>query len=229
MNNKDLDTVPQPLRGKQVVDLSQFIAGPTAAQYLADFGAEVVKIESAKGDGTRGLPGNQFGSYYTRSFNTGKQSKVLDLRAADDRKQLDNMLEQADAFICNLAPQSLVGFGLDGPALQARFPHLIITLISGYGQHDPRSCMDTIAQCESGFAWLNGDEDGSPRLSTSWPIDMFCGMHAGMSTAMALLDTPTRGCLVDLSMMEVAVSMLLGPARYYGQRRRCSTAPDGKS
>lgn len=212
MNKHSDNTAPQPLRGKTIVDLAQFIAGPTAAQYLADFGADVTKIESAKGDGTRSLPGNQFGSYYTRSFNTGKQSKILNLRDWSDRQQLDNMLAQADAFICNLAPQSLQGFGLDGPSLRTRFPHLVITLISGYGQHDPRSCMDTIAQCESGFAMLNGDEDGSPRLSTSWPIDTFCGMYAGMSTAMALLETPVRGCLIDLTMMEVAASMLLGPA-----------------
>jgi len=72
--------------------------------------------------------------------------------------------------------------------------------------------MDTIAQCESGFAMLNGNEDGSPRLSTSWPVDMFSGLYAGMSCAMAMLDPSGEGCLVDISMMEVAVSMLIGPA-----------------
>ncbi|TAM33585.1 MAG: CoA transferase, partial [Burkholderiaceae bacterium] len=64
--------LPRPLAGKRVVDLSQFIAGPTAAQYLADFGADVTKVESSAGDGVRTLPGNAFGSYYARSFNTGK-------------------------------------------------------------------------------------------------------------------------------------------------------------
>ncbi|MDB5731710.1 MAG: hypothetical protein JWQ03_1605, partial [Variovorax sp.] len=72
--------VPRSLAGKRVVDLSQFIAGPTAAQYLADFGADVTKVESPQGDGARTLPGNAFGSYYTRSFNTGKRSHVLNLR-----------------------------------------------------------------------------------------------------------------------------------------------------
>lgn len=204
--------VPQPLRGKRVVDLSRFIAGPTAAQYLADFGADVIKIESEQGDGTRALPGNQFGSYYTRSFNTGKESRVLDLKSDDDRKALEDMLAEADAFVCNMAPDALRGFGLDGPALRQRHPQLVVTLVSGYGQHDPRSCMDTIAQCESGFALLNGNEDGSPRLSTSWPIDIFSGLYAGMSTAMAMLDPQRRGCLIDLTMMEVAATALLGPA-----------------
>jgi crotonobetainyl-CoA:carnitine CoA-transferase CaiB-like acyl-CoA transferase len=203
---------PRPLAGKRVIDLSQFIAGPTAAMYLADFGAEVIKIESPQGDGSRTLPGNAFGSYYARSFNCGKQSRVLDLREAAGRAQLDELLAGADAFICNLAPGSLKGLGLDGPSLRIRFPRLAITLISGYGQDDPRPCMDTVAQCESGFALLNGDEDGSPRLSTSWPVDMSCGLLAGMSCAMAMLDSAQEGCLIDISMMEVAANMLLGPA-----------------
>ncbi|MBO9356806.1 CoA transferase [Bordetella petrii] len=204
--------LPRPLAGKRVIELSQFIAGPTAAQYLADFGADVTKIESPRGDGVRTLPGNAHGSYYARSFNTGKRSQVLNLRDAADRAALDTLLASADAFICNLAPSSLAGLDLQGPTLRARFPHLVVTLISGYGQQDPRVCMDTIAQCESGFALLNGNEDGSPRLSTGWPVDMFSGLYAGLSTAMAMLDPAGKGCLVDLSMMEVAAGMLIGPA-----------------
>jgi crotonobetainyl-CoA:carnitine CoA-transferase CaiB-like acyl-CoA transferase len=204
--------VPRPLAGKRVIDLSQFIAGPTAAMYLADFGAEVIKIESPQGDGSRTLPGNAFGSYYARSFNCGKQSRVLDLRDAAGRAMLDELLGGADAFICNLAPESLKGLSLDGPTLRARFPRLVVTLISGYGQQDPRPCMDTVAQCEAGFALLNGDEDGSPRLATSWPVDMACGQMAGMSCAMAILDPGRGGCLIDISMMEVAANVLLGPA-----------------
>ncbi|MBE0550548.1 MAG: CoA transferase, partial [Rubrivivax sp.] len=203
---------PRPLHGKRVVDLSQFIAGPTAAMLLADFGAEVTKIESPAGDGARTLPGNGFGSYYARSFNTGKHSRVLDLRDAADRATFDTLLAGADAFVCNLAPPSLKSLGLDGPTLRARFPQLVITLVSGYGQQDDRPCMDTVAQCESGFALLNGDEDGAPRLSTGWPVDMFTGLHAGIACAMAMLDPARGGCLVDVSMMEVAAAMLLGPS-----------------
>ena len=205
--------LPRPLVGKRVVDLSQFIAGPTAAQYLADFGAEVTKVESSAGDGVRTLPGNAFGSYYARSFNTGKSSRVLNLREAADRNALDAMLADAHCFVCNLAPASLKGLSLDGATLRQRFPHLVIALVSGYGQQDSRPCMDTIAQCESGFAMLNGNEDGSPRLSTGWPVDMFSGVFAGMSCAMAMLDPALRGCLIDLSMMEVAAGMLIGPSQ----------------
>lgn len=199
---------PRPLAGKRIVELSQFIAGPTAAQYLADFGADVLKLEPPRGDGVRTLPGNQYGSFYARSFNTGKRSQVLDL--ADGRQALDALLDEADAFICNLAPGSLARLDLQGPALRRRHPRLTVVLISGYGQQDDRVCMDTIAQCESGFALLNGNEDGTPRLSTGWPVDMFSGMYAGLSCAMAVLEGRAR--LIDISMMEVASAMLLGPA-----------------
>lgn len=205
-------STPQPLRGKTVIDLSQFIAGPTAAQYLADFGANVIKIEAPSGDPIRGLTSNQFGSYYIRSFNTGKCSLVLNLKSQDGRDQLEELLSSADAFVCNIGPGSLKRMGFDGPSLRQKYPNLVVTLISGYGQHDTRGCMDTIAQCESGFALLNADSKGSPQLSTSWPVDKFTGMYAGMSTAMALMDKNINGCLIDVSMMEVAVSMLLGPA-----------------
>lgn len=204
--------LPRPLAGKRVIDLSQFIAGPTAAMYLADFGADVTKVESPQGDGARTLPGNAFGSYYARSFNCGKESRVLDLRTPAGRAGLDELLADADAFICNLAPESLRGLGLDGGSLRVKFPRLVVTLISGYGQQDPRPCMDTVAQSEAGFAMLNGDEDGSPRLSTGWPVDMACGQMAGMSCAMAMLDPAGAGCVIDISMMEVAANMLLGPA-----------------
>lgn len=212
MSDDGARSLPRPLAGKRVVDLSQFIAGPSAAMYLADFGAEVTKLEAPQGDGSRTLPGNAFGSYYTRTFNCGKQSLVLDLREPAQRARLDELLSQADAFVCNLAPASLKSLGLDGPTLRKRFPRLVITLISGYGQDDPRPCMDTVAQCESGYAMLNANEDGSPRLATGWPVDMACGLVAGMSCAMAMLDPKGQGCVVDVSMMEVAANLLLGPA-----------------
>jgi len=204
---------PRPLAGKRVIELSQFIAGPTAAQLLADFGAEVIKIEAPAGDGSRGLPGTQFGSVYTRSFNTSKESIVIDTRQDADRARLFDLLSSADALVCNLAPGALRRLELDAASIRRRFPRLVATLVSGYGQQDDRTCMDTIAQCESGFAWLNGAEDGSPRISTSWPADFFSGLYAALSTAMALAEKDRQdGCIIDISMMEIAAAMLLGPA-----------------
>ena len=206
-------TLPQSLKGKRVVELAQFIAGPTATQLLADFGAEVIKIEAPRGDGSRALPGSKFGSVYARCFNTSKASLVLEARKQEDRDRLAELLASADALVSNIAPGGLRRLGLDPASIRRRFPRLVATLVSGYGQQDERTCMDTIAQAESGFAWLNGAEDGTPRISTSWPADFFSGLYAALSTAMALLDrTREDGCIIDISMMEVAAAMLLGPA-----------------
>lgn len=204
--------VPQPLRGKVVVELSQYIAAPVAGQILADFGAEVIKVEAPGGDGSRGLPGTAFGSVYTRSFNTSKSSLVIDTRDAADRARLDALLETADALVSNLSPAALAKLALSPTEARRRFPKLVVTLISGYGQDDPRTCLDTIAQCESGFAWMNGADEATPQVAAGWPIDQFSGLYAALSTAMALADVERRdGCVIDVAMLEVGASALLGP------------------
>ncbi|MBN9670839.1 CoA transferase [Roseibium aggregatum] len=204
---------PRPLAGRRVVELTQFIAGPTAAQLLADFGADVIKVEPAQGDGSRALPGTEFGSAYFRSFNTSKQSHVIDTGSPEGRVALAALLRDADAFICNLSPRALKRLCLGPGDILHRFPELVATYISGFGQQDDRTCMDTIAQCESGFAWMNGNADGSPRISTSWPVDFYSGLYAALSTAMAMLDSArASGTVIDLTMMEVASAMLLGPS-----------------
>ncbi|MCO5731659.1 CoA transferase [Rhizobium sp. SSA_523] len=206
-------STPKPLAGRRVVEFTQFIAGPTAAQLLADFGAEVIKIEPARGDGSRELPGTEFGSAYFRSFNTGKQSVVLDMASAEGIAAFHALLRDADALVCNLTPRALRRLEIAPDRIGERYPDLVATFISGFGQQDDRTCMDTIAQCESGFAWMNGNPDGTPRISTSWPVDFYSGLYAALSTAMAMLDTARNGGMViDLTMMEVASSMLLGPA-----------------
>ena len=203
---------PRPLAGRRVIEFTQFIAGPTAAQLLADFGAEVVKVEPARGDGSRELPGTQFGSAYFRCFNTSKDSRILDMGQAADRAAFDDLLAGADALLCNLAPATLRKLGLDGDSLRQRHPHLVATLISGFGQQDDRTCMDTIAQCESGFAYMNGNRDGTPRVSSTWPVDFYSGLYASYATAMAMLDPQITGTVIDLTMMEVAAATMLGPA-----------------
>jgi crotonobetainyl-CoA:carnitine CoA-transferase CaiB-like acyl-CoA transferase len=223
-------TTPKPLRGKRVIEFSQFIAGPTAGQLLADFGAEVIKIEPPAGDGSRALVGNAFGSVYFRSFNTNKTSRVLDMRSDKDLEAFHKLLSNADALVCNVAPPTLRRLGLDADALKQRHPHLVVTLVSGFGQQDDRTCMDTIAQCESGFAWLNGTKEGEPRISTSWPVDFFSGLYAAFSTAMALADREREnGVLVDISMMEVAASMLLGPSGLFASEGHAPSPPTGNA
>jgi crotonobetainyl-CoA:carnitine CoA-transferase CaiB-like acyl-CoA transferase len=196
-----------------VVDLSQYIAGSVCGQTLADFGASVDKVEPAGGDPSRALPGTQFGSVYYRSYNTGKTARVLDLRDPGQRRLLDELLGEADALVMNFGVRTLRSLGLDWATLHERHPHLVVAVVSAYGVDDPRTCFDSIAQAVSGYALANAAEDGRPRISAGYPTDVLSGLYAGMATAMALLD-PARasGVLIDVPMIEVAMSALAGPA-----------------
>jgi crotonobetainyl-CoA:carnitine CoA-transferase CaiB-like acyl-CoA transferase len=200
-----------------VVDLSQYIAGSVCGQILADYGAEVVKVEPPNGDPSRALPGSRFGSTYYRAYNTGKSSVTLDLHEPGDRGRLDDLLDGADAVVLNFGLRTRQRLRLDANSLHERYPGLVVTVVSAYGADDTRTCFDSIAQAVSGFAMLNAAEDGRPRISAGYPTDVFSGLYAATATAMALLDperggTGTAGTEIDVPMIEVAVAALTGPA-----------------
>jgi crotonobetainyl-CoA:carnitine CoA-transferase CaiB-like acyl-CoA transferase len=210
-------TTPKPLRDSRVLDLSQYIAGSACAQLLADFGATVTKVEPIAGDPARSLGRTRFGSTFFRQYNTGKTSMRLDLGDTEQRAGLDAMLAECDAVVMNFAPRTLRKHGLDWKSLHEKFPGLVVVLISAYGEEDPRTAFDSIAQAVSGFGFLNADEAGGPRISAGYPTDVFTGLYAGMATAMALLDDElAEGVLVDAPMIEVAMSALCGPAMLAG-------------
>jgi crotonobetainyl-CoA:carnitine CoA-transferase CaiB-like acyl-CoA transferase len=210
-------SIPTPLRGKRVLDLSQYIAGSACAQTLADFGATVTKVEPVAGDPARSLGQTRFGSTFFRQYNTGKRSVSLDLSDSRQRERLDEMLAESDAVVMNFGPRTLRKHRLDWESLHDQFPHLVVVLISAYGSGDARTAFDSIAQAVSGYGYLNADEEGAPRISAGYPTDVFTGLYAGMSTAMALLDGErSGGVLVDAPMIEVAMSALCGPAMLAG-------------
>lgn len=209
--------LPSPLHGLRVLDLSQYIAGSACSQALADFGATVTKVEPVTGDPARSLGATPYGSTYFRQYNTGKSSVALDLDEAADRARLDGMLAESDAVVMNFSPRTLRKHRLDWESLHATFPHLVVVLISAYGYGDERTAFDSIAQAVSGFGYLNADAAGAPRISAGYPTDVFSGLYAGLSAAMALLDGSRReGVLVDVPMVEVAMSALCGPAMLAG-------------
>jgi crotonobetainyl-CoA:carnitine CoA-transferase CaiB-like acyl-CoA transferase len=204
---------PAPLAGRTVVDLSQYIAGAVCGQLLADFGADVRKVEPRGGDPSRALPGTRFGSIYYRSFNTGKTTQALDLRSPGGRARLDALLAEADALVMNFGLRTLETLGLTWDALHRAHPHLVVTLVSAYGADDLRTGFDSIAQAVSGYALTNAAEDGTPRISAGWPTDVISGTYAAFATAMALADRDrTEGVLVDVPMHDVAMIALVGPA-----------------
>lgn len=201
---------PAPLRGRRVLDLSQYIAGPVCGQLLADFGAEVIKIEPPSGDPSRALGSTAHGSVYFRQYNTGKTSLIVDLRDPVGRARLDAMLADSDAIVLNFSSSAMLKLGLDWPSLHARHPHLVAVVISAYGIADSRTAFDSIVQAASGFAQINADEAGEPRISAGYPTDVFSGMYGAMAAAMALLDPQSGGVLIDVPMIEVAMSALGG-------------------
>ena len=203
---------PRPLSGKRVLDLSQYIAGSTCGQVLADFGADVIKVEPPHGDPSRALGSSPHGSPFFRQYNTGKTSVRLDLSSADDRSLLDDMLADADAVIMNYSAATRRKLGLEHETLRARHPRLVIVLITGYGADDPRTAFDSITQAASGFGHVNADEHGDPRIAAGYPTDVFSGMFAATGAAMALLDGSDVGTVVDVPMIEVAMSALCGPS-----------------
>jgi crotonobetainyl-CoA:carnitine CoA-transferase CaiB-like acyl-CoA transferase len=231
-------TPPAPLRGRTVVDLSQYIAGAACGQLLADYGAQVIKVEPPGGDPSRSLPGTRYGSLYFRSYNTGKRALTLDLTDPAGRQRLDELLGEADAVVMNFGVRSRRRLGLSTEQLHDRFPRLVVTVVSAFGADDERTCFDSIAQAVSGFAELNAAEDGRPRISAGYPTDVFSGLQAGTATAMALLDPQRPERLeIDVPMIEVAMTMLAGPGMLQaaeeetfvpGQGNRdAATAPSG--
>jgi crotonobetainyl-CoA:carnitine CoA-transferase CaiB-like acyl-CoA transferase len=145
-----------PLAGIRVVDLTTVVVGPTATLYLADYGAEIIKVESPSGDLLRTIGGRsksgQLSGKFTH-FNRNKRSLVLDLKQERARAALDRLLQTADVFIANVRRAALARLGLAGPALQARYKRLIVCNLEGFrgdGPYHGRPAYDTIIQgCSS--------------------------------------------------------------------------------
>lgn len=219
---------PAALRGRRIVDLSQYIAGSACSQILADFGAEVIKVEPVAGDPARQLGRTSEGSSYFRQYNTSKSSVALDLADAEDRDRLESLLAEADAAVMNFSPRTLRKHGLDWESLHDRHPDLVVVAVTAYGYGDERTAFDSIAQAVSGFALLNADEDGRPRISAGYPTDVFSGLYAALSGAMVLLDPArTGGLLIDVPMIDVALAALCGPQLLVGLAEGTTPAGSG--
>src|SRR5512147_3142646 len=130
------------LDGVRIVEMGLWVAGPAAAGMLADWGADVVKIEAPGGDPMRAFFQVSAGSKVDRNppfdlDNRGKQSVAIDLRVPEGREAVERLLATADVFISNMRPEALARLGLDAETLTARLPRLIYARITGYGRSGP--------------------------------------------------------------------------------------------
>lgn len=204
------------LEGVRVLDLSRFIAGPYCAMMLGDMGAEVVKIEPP-GDGEyarRALPAVDGQSLYTFIVNRNKKSLAIDLRNPEGLATLKELIAHADVLVENFRPGTMEQMGLGWEAVHALNPRLVMARISGFGQDGPlahKQCFDGVAQAMSGLMDMTGQPDGPPTMIGSFMCDYTTGMYTAMGVLAALhaRHATGRGQLVDVSLLESALSMLM--------------------
>ena len=220
----------RPLEGIRVLDLSRMVAGGIAGMLLADFGAEVVKVEQpGSGDPLRQwTSGGQ--SLWWKVYARNKRFVTLNLKAPEGRGLLLQMLPQYDVLMESFVPGTLERLGLDWATLRARHPRLILLRISGWGQTGPdsgRPGFGTLVEAASGFADMNGEPGGAP-IVPGFPLaDSVSALYASNAIMFALRHRDAHGApgqVIDLSLFESLFS-LLGPlpAEYAAQgtvRRR---------
>ena len=161
---------PLPLAGLRVIDLSAVIAGPSVARYLADFGADVIKVERPEGDTLRDMawrdPRDGTGLWW-KMANRNKRFVALDLKLDADRDVLLGLVDGADVLIENFRPGTLERLGLGPDVLHGRNERLVVTRVTGFGQDGPyasRPGFASIAEAMSGYAAIAGEPDGPPLL-----------------------------------------------------------------
>ncbi|MSQ37741.1 MAG: CoA transferase [Chloroflexi bacterium] len=206
--------LPPPLAGIRVIEVGNYMAGPFCGLQLADLGADVVKVENpAGGDLTRSLAPFDHGE--SGSFvrlNRGKRGVALDLKHPEGVRLFKALAATADVIVENLRPGTMRDLGLDPQVLLAASPRLIYVAVSGWGQDGPyadRPALDIIVQGMSGLMSVTGEVDGVPVKVGVSVADLTAGLYATIATLAALRarDRDGLGQLVDLSMLESAVSL----------------------
>jgi crotonobetainyl-CoA:carnitine CoA-transferase CaiB-like acyl-CoA transferase len=234
--NRPNATPPRPLAGVRVLDLSRVLAGPWASQILADYGADVLKVERpGSGDDTRtwgppwwepdpAQPERRQSAYFICA-NRGKRSVTIDLATPEGADQVRTLAREADVLIENYKVGQLAKYGLDAASLQAVNPRLIYCSITGYGQNGPlahKAGYDFAIQAEGGLMSITGEPDSEPQKVGVAVTDLMTGVYAATAILAALVerDRTGRGRVLDASLFDVQVAMLANQAsnQLIGQR-----------
>jgi crotonobetainyl-CoA:carnitine CoA-transferase CaiB-like acyl-CoA transferase len=207
----------RPLEGIRVVEAATLFAAPMATMLLADFGADVVKLEHPRRpDPARGHgPAKDGAGLWFKALSRNKRHATLDLSHPDGQALFLRLAADADVVVENFRPGTLERWNLGWNELSTANPRLVLARVSGFGQDGPyahRAGFGTLAEAMSGFAALNGEPDGPPLLP---PLALADGV-AALATAFAVLaalrarETTGRGQVVDVSLLEPLMT-LLGP------------------
>lgn len=205
-----------PLEDIKVLDLSHALAGPFCSTMLADYGAQVFKIEPpGEGDILRtwGAPMKGGETAYFVTLNRNKKGIVLDLKHRKGKETFLNMVERCDVVLENFRVGALARLGLDYEAVRKRNPGIVYCSISGYGQDGPyndRSALDLILQAESGMISVTGEDGGNGVRAGVSIADLAAGQNAAFAIMMALRVKERTGIgqNIDVSMMEAQLAML---------------------
>lgn len=201
------------LAGIRVIEMGQNVAGPHAAQILADLGAEVIKIERPGGEEGRKLGPPFVGDdpAWFHQINRNKKSVVIDLKDAGDRARLTTLIGASDIFLHNMRPGVLAGFGLGADRLRALFPRLIYADIGAFGAVGPlsdRPGYEMLMQAYGGLMSITGGPDAPPTRAGPSIVDLGTGMWAAIGILAALVrrGVTGEGTSVAASLFETAVS-----------------------
>lgn len=195
--------------GLRVVDLTTSVAGPYATMLLADFGAEVVKVEKLDGDDARtwGPPFLDGEALWFLSMNRNKKSVVLDLRSLEGKAQLAQLIRSADVFVTNQPVDVQLKMGLDYESMRAIRNDIVFASITGFGLAGDRAgltCYDLIAEGYSGIMDITGASESPPQKIGAPAADMLAGQDAAMAVMAALFERQRsgKGAKIDISLVE---------------------------
>lgn len=205
------------LNGLRVLDLTSVVVGPTCTWRLAQYGAEVIKVEAPEGDLMRGLgglsPTGQHSGTYLH-LNRGKRNICLDLKKPGAMAVIERLIEKSDVIVANMRPKALDRLGLDAASIRAKYPDKIHCLITGYGTDGPysgRPTYDSVVQGVSGIAGLFLARDGSPAYV---PL-VICDHVVGEIAAGAILAAVIKrnggggGSSIEIPMFETMAAFVL--------------------
>jgi crotonobetainyl-CoA:carnitine CoA-transferase CaiB-like acyl-CoA transferase len=210
-----------PLDGVRVVDMSRLVSGNMVSLQLADFGAEVIKIEDPKkGDPLRAWQTDGV-SVHWKVYSRNKKSVALSLREARGRELLLDLAATAQVLIENFRPGTIETMGLGPDILHRRNPGLIILRVSGWGQDGPyrdRPGFGTLVESMSGYAARTGFADREPALPPTALADMVAGLYGAIAVLVALREVESRGGkgqVIDLPLLDPLFSLIATEAAIY--------------
>ncbi|MBI1286162.1 MAG: CoA transferase [Flavobacteriales bacterium] len=211
----------KPLSGLKVLELASVLAGPAVGMFLAELGAEVIKIENPKtgGDVTRSWklttedPNADISAYFA-SVNYGKQHRFLDLKNASELAEVQQLAAKADIIIANYRTGQAEAFQLDFDAINKHNPKVIYGNITGFGAEEGRPAFDVVLQAETGYMFMNGQPESEPTKMPVALIDVLAAHQLKEAILLALLqrEKTGNGAFVEVSLFDAAVSALTNQA-----------------